>query len=57
MRDIDSRVLLVDEDGDFARAAQDALALGRATEHERRAFLSANSWRSRHDSLLELAFS
>jgi teichuronic acid biosynthesis glycosyltransferase TuaH len=57
MRDIDSRVLLVEENGDFAGAAQAALALGRAGERERRAFLSANSWRSRHDALLELAFS
>ena len=48
---------LVGEDGDFAGAARAALALGRAEERERRAFVSANSWRSRHDALLELAFS
>jgi glycosyltransferase involved in cell wall biosynthesis len=57
MRGIDSRVLLVEENGDFASAAQSALALGRVDEHERRAFVQANSWRNRHDALLELAFS
>jgi len=57
MRGVDSRVLLVKEGGDFASAAQAALALGRAEEGERRAFVQANSWRSRHDELLQLAFS
>ncbi|MGH2910962.1 MAG: glycosyltransferase [Solirubrobacteraceae bacterium] len=57
IRGVDSRVLLVEEDGDFASVVQAALALGRADEHQRRAFVQANSWRSRHDALLELAFS
>jgi teichuronic acid biosynthesis glycosyltransferase TuaH len=57
MRGLDERVLLVEEGGDFAGAARSALALGRAPEVERRAFVQANSWRSRHDTLLELAFS
>jgi teichuronic acid biosynthesis glycosyltransferase TuaH len=56
MRGVDPRVLLVGEGGDFAAAARAALALGRAGEGERRAFVRANSWRSRHDALLELAF-
>lgn len=56
MRGIDARVMLVGEGGDFAAAARRALALGRAAEDEREAFVQANSWRSRHDALLELAF-
>ena len=56
MRGIDARVRLVGEGGDFAGAVGQALALGRAAEDEREAFVRANSWRSRHDSLLELAF-
>jgi glycosyltransferase involved in cell wall biosynthesis len=56
MRGIDARVRLVGEGGDFAGAVQQALTLGRAAEDEREAFVRANSWRSRHDSLLELAF-
>ncbi len=57
MREIDPRVLLVGEGGDFAGAVQRALALGRADERQRSAFVEANSWRSRHEALLELAFS
>jgi glycosyltransferase involved in cell wall biosynthesis len=55
MRGIDPRVLLVGEGGDFAGAARQALALGRARERERLEFVRANSWRSRHDALLALA--
>jgi teichuronic acid biosynthesis glycosyltransferase TuaH len=55
MRGIDPRVVLVAPSGDFAAGAQAALTLGRAQERERRAFLEANSWRSRHDALLGLA--
>jgi glycosyltransferase involved in cell wall biosynthesis len=57
MRDIDPRVLLVGEGDDFAGAVQRALALGRADERQRNAFVEANSWRSRHEALLDLAFS
>ena len=57
MHEIDPRVLLVGEGEDFAGAVQRALALGRADEHQRNAFVEANSWRSRHEALLELAFS
>ncbi len=56
MRGIDARVMLVGEGGDFAAAVRQALVLGRAEENEREAFVRTNSWRSRHDSLLELAF-
>jgi teichuronic acid biosynthesis glycosyltransferase TuaH len=55
MRGIDDRVVLVGEGGDFPAAVRAAHALGRARESERRAFVHANSWRSRHDALLELA--
>jgi teichuronic acid biosynthesis glycosyltransferase TuaH len=55
MRGIDPRVILVPEGGDFAAAARAALALGRTAEPQRHAFVQANSWRSRHDALLELA--
>jgi teichuronic acid biosynthesis glycosyltransferase TuaH len=55
MRGVDPRVALVPEDGDFAAATRWALTLGRAEEQERRAFLEANSWNSRYDSLLDLA--
>jgi hypothetical protein len=55
MREIDPRVLLVGEGGDFAGAVRGALALGRAEERERESFVRANSWRSRHDALLEFA--
>jgi teichuronic acid biosynthesis glycosyltransferase TuaH len=55
MRGVDARVVLVGEGGDFAGAVRAAHALGRAGERERRAFVRANSWRSRHDALLELA--
>jgi len=55
MRGVDHRVVLVGEGGDFAGAVRAAHVLGRAGERERRAFVRANSWRSRHDALLELA--
>ncbi len=55
MRGIDPRVVLVPEAGDFVAAVRSALALGRADERERRAFVQVNSWRSRHDALLQLA--
>jgi teichuronic acid biosynthesis glycosyltransferase TuaH len=55
MRGVDSRVVLVPEGGDFAGGARRALTLGRAPEPQRRAFLQANSWVSRHDALLGLA--
>ena len=50
-----ARVRLVAEGGDFAAALPCALALGRAPEAERLAFLEENSWRARHEQLLDLA--
>lgn len=55
MRGIDPRVVLVPDDGDFVAAVRSALALGRADERERDAFVRANSWASRHDALLRFA--
>lgn len=51
-----ARVELVPEGGDYADGVRRALSHGRASEHERLDFLDANSWRSRHDQLLDLAF-
>jgi teichuronic acid biosynthesis glycosyltransferase TuaH len=57
MRDVDPRVELVPEGGDVAAAVRAALRRGRATEAQRRAFVAANGWRSRHERLIELALS
>jgi teichuronic acid biosynthesis glycosyltransferase TuaH len=50
-----SRVILVEEGGDYAAAARDVVALGRTGEQERLAFLEQNSWAARHEQLLDLA--
>jgi teichuronic acid biosynthesis glycosyltransferase TuaH len=55
MRGVDRRVLLVPEGGDLVGPVSAALALGRAREDDRIAFVEANSWRARHDRLLDLA--
>ncbi|MGZ4246362.1 MAG: glycosyltransferase [Solirubrobacteraceae bacterium] len=49
------RVVRVPSDGDYVQSVRDALAIGRAPEPERLEFIAANSWRSRHDRLLDLA--
>jgi teichuronic acid biosynthesis glycosyltransferase TuaH len=49
------RVVLVTDEGEFATAVKAALAIGRAAECERLEFIEANSWRSRHERLLDLA--
>lgn len=49
------RVVRVPSDGDYVQGVRDALAIGRAPEPERLEFIAANSWRSRHDRLLDLA--
>jgi teichuronic acid biosynthesis glycosyltransferase TuaH len=49
-------VVLVPDGGDFAAAVRSALVIGRAPESERLAFVEGNSWRSRHDHVLDLAF-
>jgi glycosyltransferase involved in cell wall biosynthesis len=55
MRAVSPRIVLVDEDGDFAAGLDRALGHGRADEQARLAFLEEHSWRSRHDELLALA--
>ena len=56
VRGIDPRVLLTGTTAEFADVLDQALALGRASEPERLAFVAANSWRSRHDDILRTAF-
>jgi hypothetical protein len=56
VRGIDPRVLLTDTTAQFADRIDEALALGPAPEDARLAFVADNSWRSRHEAILELAF-
>ena len=49
------RIVLVPEGGDYADGVRTALGHGRVPESDRLEFLEANSWRSRHDQLLDLA--
>jgi teichuronic acid biosynthesis glycosyltransferase TuaH len=56
VRGIDPRVLLTDTTAQFADRLDEALALGPADEDARLDFVAANSWRSRHDRILDLAF-
>ena len=56
VRGIDDRVLLTDTTAQFADRLDEALALGRAREADRLAFVERNSWRSRHERILEVAF-
>ncbi|HUA75229.1 MAG TPA: glycosyltransferase [Solirubrobacteraceae bacterium] len=55
MRSIDRRVLLVPAGREYAPAVDTAVELGRASEEARIGFVEANSWRTRHRRLLELA--
>lgn len=55
MRGIDDRVILAPEPDDLVEAVRVALALGRASEAERLRFVGANSWRVRHERLLDVA--
>jgi teichuronic acid biosynthesis glycosyltransferase TuaH len=49
------RVALAPAGGDYIDCVRRAQAIGRAPEPERLAFIESNSWRARHDQLLELA--
>jgi glycosyltransferase involved in cell wall biosynthesis len=53
---VEGRIVLVPADGDFAEATRQAVAMGPATEEERRRFVAENSWERRFDQLLDLAF-
>jgi glycosyltransferase involved in cell wall biosynthesis len=50
------RVVRVPSGGDYVQGVRDALAIGPAPEPERLEFITANSWRARHERLLDLAF-
>jgi glycosyltransferase involved in cell wall biosynthesis len=52
IRGIDPRVVIA---GELADGVREALALGRASDAERRHFAEANSWRSRQERIVELA--
>jgi glycosyltransferase involved in cell wall biosynthesis len=53
----EKNVFLVPPEGDMVPAVARALAAGRVSEHERRAFLRRHSWEQRIDRILELALS
>jgi glycosyltransferase involved in cell wall biosynthesis len=53
LRGVDERVVLAN--GDFAAAAERALALGRASEQQRKTFIEENSWARRTARVLDLA--
>ena len=55
VRGIDERVLLADTVGEFADVVPMALALDRADERHRTAFIEANSWAARHEQVFALA--
>jgi len=55
VRGVHERVLLV-SDGDYAKAVQTALGIGRLSEEDRLAIVAANSWASRHETLIDLMF-
>ncbi len=52
IRDVSPRVAIRD---DLPEAIEAALAIGRASEQERRRFAAENSWASRQDRIVELA--
>jgi glycosyltransferase involved in cell wall biosynthesis len=55
IRDVDPRVALAADPAGFPGAVRQALDTGRADEADRLRFVQANSWRARHDRLLDLA--
>ena len=54
VRSIGGPVLLMDSVADFADAVPAALAIGRADEPQRAAFIEANSWTARHERIFAL---
>jgi teichuronic acid biosynthesis glycosyltransferase TuaH len=56
IRGVDPRVVLGPVGGDLTGAVRRALALGRAPEPQRLAFVCEHSWARRFDELLDLAF-
>lgn len=55
VRGISDRVLLTPDVASFAERLDEALALGSAPGDDRLRFVSENSWRSRHEQILDLA--
>ncbi|HST55139.1 MAG TPA: glycosyltransferase [Solirubrobacteraceae bacterium] len=55
VRGVHSSVRLADRPAAYVEAARAALAAGRASEAQRAEFIAHNSWRARHDKLLDLA--
>ncbi len=55
VRGVHNGVVLVRPGTSYLEATRAALARGRATERERLAFIEANSWRARQETLLDLA--
>ena len=55
VRNIHSNVVLVAQGASFADGVERALSLGPLNEAERQKFLALNTWRGRHDALLDLA--
>lgn len=56
VRGIDDRVLLTETTAQFADRLDEALGLGPALEDARLRFVADNSWRSRHERILDVAF-
>lgn len=55
VRNIHGHVVLVQEGASFADGVEKALALGPIPEEDRQRFVQANSWRGRHEAILNLA--
>jgi teichuronic acid biosynthesis glycosyltransferase TuaH len=55
VRNIHKNIHLVAEGASFAEAIELALAAGPMTEGDRQAFVEHNSWRNRHEEILDLA--
>jgi teichuronic acid biosynthesis glycosyltransferase TuaH len=54
MHGVDDRVLTISDPPAFAGAICAALDMGRSLEDNRREFVTANSWRSRHDRVVDM---
>jgi teichuronic acid biosynthesis glycosyltransferase TuaH len=55
VRNVHKNVHLVPKGASFAEAIRDALSAGPITEDDRLAFVENNSWRRRHEDILDLA--
>jgi teichuronic acid biosynthesis glycosyltransferase TuaH len=55
MRGVDDRVVLVPDGESFAAGVETAVAMGPREERDRRAFVAANSWERRLETIFDLA--